>query len=182
LTRTEFDIYDERDRIAQYFQLQKGGGVDFGYALSPRAEIRVGQDVARQSTYLKLGQPIIDNAAAGVAISSVRFQYLGQDDAVIPRNGVINQSMFQWFSSRLNGDAYPSLQMRTSAFRRVSARGSLFGTAAGGTTFGTHGLDFQSFSLGGPLHLGAYGKNELLGKQYFLLQGDTCTNYSALAH
>jgi NTE family protein len=170
LTRTEFDIYNQRDRLAQYFQLRKGGGIDLGYALSPRAEIRVGQDVARYSTYLKLGQPIVDNASAGVAVSSVRFQYLGQDDAVIPRSGIVNQSMFQWFSARIDGGAYPDFQTKTSAFRRVSARASVFGVAAGGTTFGTRGLDLQSFSLGGPLQLGAYGKNELLGNQYFFFQ------------
>jgi NTE family protein len=170
LTRTEFNIYNDRDRIAQYFQLRKGGGIDFGYALSPRAEIRVGQDIARYSMYLKLGLPIVDNAAAAVAISSARFQYLGQDDAVIPRSGLIHQSTFQWYSARVDGGAYPSLQTRTSIFRRTSARGSVFGTAAGGTTFGATGLDLQSFSLGGPLQLGAYGRNELLGNQYFLLQ------------
>ena len=170
ITRSEFDIYNDRDRLAQYFQLRKGGGIDLGYAISPKAEIRVGEDVARYSTYLKLGQPIVDNASSGVSVSSVRFQYLGQDDVVIPRSGIINQSTFQWFSSRLDGDAYPSLQTRTSAFQRVSARGSVFGLAAGGTTFGTRGLDFQSFSLGGPLQLGAYGRNELLGNQYFLFQ------------
>jgi hypothetical protein len=38
----------------------------------------VGQDVARYSTYLKLGQPIVDNASAGVAVSSGRFQYLAR--------------------------------------------------------------------------------------------------------
>jgi len=170
LTRTEFDIYNERDRIAQYFQLRKGGGIDLGYALSPKAEIRVGEDVARYSTYLKLGFPIAENSSQGVAVSSVRFQYLGQDDVVIPRSGVINRSTFQWFSTSAGGGAYPSLQTETSAFRRVTVRGSVFGVAEGGTTFGARGLDLQAFSLGGPLQLGAYGRNELLGNQYFLFQ------------
>jgi NTE family protein len=170
LTRTEFDIYNDRDRIAQYFQLRKGGGIDLGYALSPKAEIRVGEDVARYSTYLKLGSPIAENSSFGETVSSVRFQYLGQDDVVIPRSGVINQSTFQWFSTNAGHDAYTSLQTKTSAFRRVSVRGSVFGVAEGGSTFGTRGLDLQSFSLGGPLQLGAYGRNELLGNQYFLFQ------------
>jgi NTE family protein len=45
-------------------------------------------------------------------------------------------------------------------------------TAAGGTTYGAKTLDLtlQSFTLGGPLRLGAYGENELLGNQYFLAQ------------
>jgi NTE family protein len=169
LTRTEFDIYDARDRIAQYFQLRKGGGVDLGYALSPKIEIRVGEDVARYSTYLKLGFPVAENSSLGEAISSVRFQYLGQDDVVIPRSGIVSQSAFQWFSMRAGG-AYSSLQTKTSAFRRTSVRGSVFGVAEGGSTFGARGLDLQSFSLGGPLQLGAYGRNELLGNQFFLFQ------------
>jgi hypothetical protein len=75
--------------------------------------------------------------------------------------------MFQRFSARIDGGAYTDFQTKTSAFRRLSARASIFGVAAGGTTFGTRGLDLQSFSLGGPLQLGAYGRNELLGNQYF---------------
>ncbi|MGA9506136.1 MAG: patatin, partial [Terriglobales bacterium] len=42
--------------------------------------------------------------------------------------------------------------------------------ASGGTSFSTRDTGFPLFSLGGPLRLSAYGTNELLTNQYFLLQ------------
>jgi NTE family protein len=42
--------------------------------------------------------------------------------------------------------------------------------ASGGTSFATKDTGFPPFSLGGPLRLGAYGTNELLTNQYFLVQ------------
>lgn len=46
-------------------------------------------------------------------------------------------------------------------------------TATGGTAFGAPPgvIDLQGFPLGGPFRLGSYGRNELLGNQYWLFRG-----------
>jgi len=58
-----------------------------------------------------------------------------------------------------------------SQFVPISQKQTIFVAANGGSAFGASGLGFQVFSLGGPQLLSAYGRNELLGNQYWLLQG-----------
>jgi NTE family protein len=53
---------------------------------------------------------------------------------------------------------------------RTSEKSSVLLFASGGTSFSTKNTGFPPFSLGGPLRLGAFGTNELLTNQYFLLQ------------
>jgi len=170
-TKALFDIYNDTDRVAQYRQTRNGFGGDLGYEFNRYAELRVGEDLTWFGTNRQIGTPVVEDSTNRAAVSSLRFQYLGQDDAVVPRNGLINMTQIQWFSSRPDGGGYPSAEIRTSYFHQVSKPGSIFVTADGGTTFGTSGLQLQSFALGGPLRLGAYGTNELLGNQYLLFQG-----------
>src|SRR5262249_56923091 len=47
---------------------------------------------------------------------------------------------------------------------------SIFFSAAGGTDFGYTQKGLPSFSLGGPLQLASYSRNELLTNQYFLFR------------
>ncbi len=64
-----------------------------------------------------------------------------------------------------------SAQTKWSAFLPSSENGSIFLTAAAGSAFGARNLGLESFTLGGPFRLGAYGINELIGNQYLLFQG-----------
>ena len=55
---------------------------------------------------------------------------------------------------------------------RFQKTGSVwFEGASGGSAFSAKNLGLESFTLGGPFRLGAYGINELIGNQYLLFQG-----------
>jgi NTE family protein len=100
------------------------------------------------------------------------YRYYGADNAQLPRSGLTIQAGFSWYQVESGFESFPQAVAHISYFKPVSeARSALF-AAEGGTAFGTSVLDLglQSFSLGGPLRLGAYGQNELLGNHYFLLQ------------
>jgi NTE family protein len=101
----------------------------------------------------------------------VSYKYYGQDSSVLPRRGYVNESTFQYFTERPNGGGYESAESRNQYFKEVSQKASVFVTASGGSAFGAKNLELQSFTLGGPFRLSAYGRNELLGNQYFLFQG-----------
>ena len=47
----------------------------------------------------------------------------------------------------------------------------MFFTTAGGSTFSYHEVGFPPFQLGGGPVLYAYGRNEFLSNQYFLIRG-----------
>ncbi len=167
-----FEVYSNRLRISQYRLGDDGLAVDLGYSLSRRAEIRFGEALEWQRGKLRIGIPLVPDGSYHRTVSSARFRYFGQDDAVVPRKGVVLQSELKGVPTRPNSaDGYVAASAKISYFAPAVAKGSLFFTASGGTAFGARNLAEQSFALGGPLSLGAYGRNELLGNQFYLLQG-----------
>ena len=58
------------------------------------------------------------------------------------------------------------LKLSGSEFIPVTAKGSVFGTGAFGTSFNRDASFFQKFSLGGPFRLGAFSRDEFLGNHY----------------
>ena len=90
---------------------------------------------------------------------------------MVPTAGTLLQSYFSYYSQRPNGPGgYGQLQGYTAHFIPVKSKGVLFGTLRGGTSLGAENLGLAGFSIGGPLRLSAYDRNELLGSNYFLAQ------------
>jgi NTE family protein len=67
-------------------------------------------------------------------------------------------------------DVVPTEELKFGLAKRTSQKSSILLFASGGTSFSTKDTGFPPFALGGPLRLAAYGTNELLTNQYFLLQ------------
>jgi len=104
-------------------------------------------------------------------VSSIEFEYFGQDDALMPQRGTIFTADFRHYSRVPNSTGnYQQATLRTTHFIPLTAQGSFFGSAGGGTSFGETGLGLAGFRLGGAFNLSGYGRNELLGSQYFLVQ------------
>jgi NTE family protein len=53
----------------------------------------------------------------------------------------------------------------------VGQRNIIFGAFSGGTSFHASNLGLAGFQLGGPLRFSAYSRGQLLGNDYFLVQG-----------
>jgi NTE family protein len=169
--KRRFDLYDNRNRTAEYSIHRAGIGLDLGYVIGEKAEIRIGEELARHEVDLKLGSPPTPNYARTWGDSSARWQYFGQDATVIPSKGLNSQARIDWFSAGPFGGSYHSAETKSSLFVPVSANGSVWVTGGAGSAFGAKNLGLESFTLGGPFRLGAYGIHELIGNQYMLFQG-----------
>ena len=66
-------------------------------------------------------------------------------------------------------------ELTGSWFKTVLGRDRLFTRAGGGTSFGEQPL-FNTFSLGGPLRMGAFNNNELRGTNYLFAAGGYLKN------
>jgi NTE family protein len=144
--------------------------VDGGYRFSRTTEVRIGQDFSWYTGRLRAGTELVPNYDHYTGVSALGFRYLGQDDAIVPRRGIRIDAKGEWYSSRpYNDSGFPSAEAKIFWFKPVSRPGSVFVSGAGGTAFGRDNLGLLAFSLGGIMRLGSYGKNELLGNQYFLL-------------
>jgi NTE family protein len=101
----------------------------------------------------------------------MRFQYLGQDDEMVPTRGSILRGSYAYSTKQPSGTGgYSQMTGRVTQFIPLGGRTTLFGIGEGGTSFGASNLGLAGFTLGGPLRLSAYGQDELLGTDYFLAQ------------
>jgi NTE family protein len=169
---TTFQIYAKNDPRADYRFYRASVGADLGYGFSRFSEVRVGYDVGRLNTKLRLGTaeiPTVDGRTG-----AARLQYLMDhtDGPVIPRRGFRWETNFHWFDSSPGAtSSFPELDARLEFFQPVSRAASFFLSSEGGSTFGSRNTGVPQFFLGGASRLSAYGVNELFGNQYYLFRG-----------
>jgi len=171
LTHTTSAYFNGTNQLAQYTERQNGFGVDLGYQISPRAEVRVGEDYQWYSQVRTIGVPVAQTFSLTPWVTSLGFQYLGQEEVQLPTRGSIVQSSLQHYTQRPNADGgFTQMDTYLAHFIPLAQRSIFFGTARGGTSFKAEGLGLAGFALGGPLRLSAYSRGELLGDDYFLAQ------------
>jgi len=164
-------FFSGSQQLAQYTEEKNGFGLDLGYQFNSKAELRVGEDYQWYGESLRVGTPIEQAFHITPFVSNVRFQYLGQDSVQVPKRGTEIQTQYNYFTQRPNSAVgFSQWNTTMSHFIPVGARGIIFGSASGGTSFGAKNLGLAGFSLGGPLRLSAYHVGELLGSDYFLGQ------------
>jgi len=166
-----FNVY-LRDRVlGEYRDRVAGGGLDLGYTFGRSAEMRVGYDAGYQKISEEIGVPVVPAVHGRYGMTSVKLRIDRFDDPVLPRSGMRLESTLHLYDMKPGTrDHIPTEEMRLGFAARTSAKSSALLFASGGTSFSSRDTGFPPFTLGGPLRLGAYGTNELLTNQYFLLQ------------
>jgi len=158
-------------QLAQFTEHRNGFGLDLGYQFNSKTELRAGEDYQWYGEQRTIGTPVAEQFTLTPWVSSVRFQYLGQDDVMVPTKGSIVQSQYSYATQRPNATGgFSQWDTYSAHFFPVRDRWIVFGTASGGTSFGATNLGLAGFTLGGPLRLSAYRRGELLGNDYFLFQ------------
>ncbi len=171
LSRQINPYYEGSQQLEQYRENRNGLGVDLGYIFNSRTELRVGEDVQWFNTHRTIGTDGLQEFSLIPFVSRVRFQYLGQNDVMVPSAGSVVSTTYNYFTKRPNGPGgYSQLTGRLEHFIPVRSKGILVGQVLGGTSFGASNLGLAGLTLGGPLRLSAYARNELLGTDYFLGQ------------
>jgi len=166
-----FFIYQRNKLLADYRNRLMGGGLDLGYTFGRGAELRVGYEAGYQKINADVGTPVVPEVRGRLGMTSVRYRLEHFDDPVIPRRGARLEATFKFYDTAPGTpDVVPTEELRWGLAERTSEKSSVLLFASGGTSFSTRDTGFPPFSLGGPLRLSAYGTNELLTNQYFLLQ------------
>ncbi len=166
-----FRFFKVNDPVALYRLGQEDGGIDVGYEFDRFTELRVGYQAGFTSAHLNLGAAEFVSVSGRIGDTHIHFRTDHTDDPIVPRRGYNVDARFHWY------DAYPGaveplpvLETRLEGFKPVSAKGSVFASADGGSTFGVRNTGIPLFFLGAPLRLSAYGTNELFGEQYYLFR------------
>jgi NTE family protein len=159
------------EQLEQYKEKRNGLGADLGYQFNARTEVRVGEDFQWYSEHRTIGTPAAQEFTLTPFVSKVRFQYLGQNDMMVPTQGTLVSATYNYFTERPNGSGgYSQMIGRVEQFIPIRSRDILSFQGQGGTSFGADGLGLAGLTLGGPLRLSAYARHELLGSDYFLGQ------------
>lgn len=163
--------YEGGQQLEQYREYRNGLGLDLGYLFNSRTELRVGEDVQWFNEHRTIGTDGQQEFSLIPFVSRVRFQYLGQNDMMVPTKGSVVTSTYNYFTKQPNGPGgYSQLSGRLEHFIPMRSNDVLVAQVQGGTSFGASNLGFAGLTLGGPLRLSAYARNELLGTDYFLGQ------------
>jgi len=181
-----FNVYLRDKILGEYRDRRVGGGLDLGYTFGRSAELRLGYQAGYQKISEDIGTPVAPVVHGRYGMTSAEFRLDRFDDPVIPRSGIRVESTFHFYDTKPGtSDVVPVAETRLGLATRLCQekageprprqvrpceKSSLLLFASGGTSFSTRDTGFPPFSLGGPLRLGAYGPNELLTNQYFLVQ------------
>ena len=166
-----FYLYSDNKLTSTYRRDEGGGGVDVGYEFGNTSELRVGYEGGWQKFGLQIGNPDeLRSFSGGYGETRVQYRLDRLDNAVIPRSGQALDATFLWANASPEApNQFPSLQIASRNFFRISEPSSVFLSAFAGSTL-NYGTGLPQFSLGGSQALVAYGTNELLMNQYFLFQ------------
>jgi len=166
-----FYVYQRNKLLGEYRDRVGSGGLDVGYTFGRTSEMRVGYETGYQKISEDIGVPVAPAMRGRYGVTSLKYRLERFDDPVIPRSGLRVESIFNFYDKKPGtSDTVPTAEMRLGLAERTSEKTSVLLFASGGTSFSTRNTGFPPFSLGGPLRLGAYGTNEFLTNQYFLLQ------------
>ena len=179
---SETAFYSGDTQLAQFKQHRNGLGADVGFHFNSRTELRIGEDYQWYGERRTIGAPNEQEFSLTPLVTSLRFQYLGQDEVMLPTKGSEMRSDFSYFTQRPNsGGGLSQMSVHAAHFIPAGKRGIVFSTASGGTSFGASNLGLAGFSLGGPLRLTAYSRGELLGNDYLLGQAGYLFRLSRLS-
>jgi NTE family protein len=166
-----FNVYQRDKVLGEYRNRIVGGGADLGYTLGRSSELRVGYEFGYQKVSEDIGTPVTPTVRGRYGATSLTYRLDRFDDPMIPRRGMRIDSTFRFYDTKAGtSDVVPTEELRIGLAERINQKTSILLFASGGTSFSTRDTGFPPFSLGGPLRLGAYGLNELLTNQYFLVQ------------
>lgn len=157
------------DKLAEYKQKTAQAGVDLGYSLNAKSEMRLGYAIGHLKGERTVGDPILPDVSGTQSVATFGWNYFGQNSPQFPTRGLFLRSTASWFFKSPGADAaFPQAEARAIYAYRLNEQNILLFSGAGGTTFAKIASPFQKFALGGLFRLGGYGRGEFRGDHYML--------------
>jgi NTE family protein len=164
------DFYSSDGKFAEYRRIETRGGFDLGYTFNRYSEMRVGYELGWMKYSNDLGPKIVPSEFNGKQ-ANFRFTLDRLDDPIVPRRGVGLETLFAYYDRRPGAaESFPSMQVKLQGYQPVGEKGSVYLIGSAGSTFGFTEAGFPLYSLGSSTRLAAYGSNEILTNQYWLVQ------------
>jgi NTE family protein len=159
--------YSGNDVVSEYRVNHFGTGADLGLRLGQDREIRFGYETGYASLSRQIGDNSVPAPSGRIGVTSLGFSLDRLDRPMVPHSGVAFDWTMKYFDGYVGANrGFPATEADALVLRPVNAAGSIYFSAAGGTTFGVGRQSLPLFALGGPLDLAAYRRNELSTNKY----------------
>ncbi len=160
-------VFQGEDKIATYKISVAQGGVDAGAVLGTWGQLRVGPVWSRVYARVDAGSPLLPSLRQTTAGMRLGLFVDQTDAAWFAREGYgLVASGYAALESFGSAQSYERLDGTARVIRSWGPH-TLNAAVSGGTNFGSDMPAYESFSLGGPLHLSAYQLNEFAGQRYW---------------
>jgi NTE family protein len=164
---TQQNIFARGGKVAEYQQKTAKIGLDLGYSLNAKSEMRLGYSIGHLKGERTIGSPILPNESGTQSVATLRWNYFGQNSPQFPTRGLLLRSSASWFFDSPGSEGgFPQAETRAIYARPLDERNIIFVGGSGGTTFGETASPFQKFPLGGVFRLGGFGRGEFRGDHY----------------
>ena len=166
------DIYNDYNRVAQYFFIDLGGEVDFGVNLGSNSQLRAGYWADQRRIEVDTGISLLPTGKHTDAGLLARGFFDNRDSSTFASRGTAAE--IQYFRSDNGLGADRNWETLEAAARQVIHAGvtTLWLTAAGGTDLGSVLPADRAFSLGGPQSFAGYAPGEVRARDYWTVQGN----------
>ena len=161
--RRQSSYYVADRRVGDFDIRQAGVGVDVGYTARLDNEVRAGFEYGRIGATAQTGVVPLANQDGVLKAFKLQFGHDGQDSEQVPSRGLRFTGTGRYYFSAPVSSGFPLLRFDSSWFHTVSTRDRLFVLASGGSSFGHRLAVPLQFTLGGPLRLSAFGRDEFRG-------------------
>jgi len=163
------NIFGFDEKLAEYKLKTASAGIDVGYTLTERSQMRLGYSIGHQKANRVVGVPFFPEISGTQSVSTFTWNYLGQNSPQFPTRGLwVKSNASYYFKSPGSTAGFPQGEIRAAYGYKLNEKNTLTFAGSGGTTFGHDASPFQKFTLGGLFRLGGYGRGEFLGNHYVL--------------
>jgi NTE family protein len=167
--QSQENLFSGGKKVAEYRGRTALAGVDLGWSLSARSQVRLGYSLGRQSARRVVGSSVFPDVNGTRSVITLGWNYFGQDSAQFPTKGLLVRSSANWFFKSPGATAgFPQAESRAIYAHPLDEKNILLFSGSAGTTFGREAPTIQKFSLGGLFRLGGYGRGELRANHYLL--------------
>lgn len=178
LATQTFNLIADDVVVAQYGQTRREAGVDVGVNIGRHSDIRVGAAVGHLDARVHVGSPGLPALSGRELSMHANWRLDTQDRPVVPTHGVLARASFRHLfegaavvgpdAGARSSKGVHQLSGEANQFWTFRDHHRLFALAGGGTSFSGHPQVVDRFSLGAPLHLGAFNAGELAGDHYVI--------------
>jgi NTE family protein len=179
ITQRTFNFIQDDAIVASYGQTLSAAGVNLGINFGRLSDLRIGAHIGRLDATVTVGDPGLPAVSGREVGAEINWRYNSQDSAVVPSVGLAGFSRLLYLfdgpditpplTSERSSVGLTQLSGEANRFWSVRRRDRFFLLGGAGTSFDRSPLPTDQFTLGSPLHLGAYDNGEIRGDHYYIL-------------